>query len=56
MTRQSLSYSLFRTIHRAKRRIDVDVRRILMATPSVVLAVASVLFLAALISLMAVAK
>jgi len=47
---KSLSYFILR----AKRRCDV--RKILAATPSVILAVASVLFLAALINLMAVPR
>lgn len=47
---KSLSYS----IHRAKRRIDV--RKLLAATPSVILALLSVLFIALLLTAMQVAK
>ena len=54
MTRQTLPISLFRTIHRAKRRIDV--RRILLATPAVLLALMSILFIALLLTAMQVAK
>jgi hypothetical protein len=54
MLRQTLPNSLFRTIHRAKRRIDV--RKVLASTPAVLLALMSVLFLATLLNLMAVAK
>lgn len=50
MLRQTLPNSLFRTIHRAKRRIDV--RKVLMATPSVILALVSVLFIALLLTAM----
>lgn len=52
MLRQTLPNSLFRTIHRAKRRIDV--RRILMMTPAVLLALMSVLFIALLVAAMQV--
>ena len=54
MLRQSLPNSLFRTIHRAKRRFDV--RKVFLMTPSVILALMSVLFLAALLNLMAVTR
>jgi len=54
MTRQSLPNSLFRTIHRAKRRIDV--RKVLLATPSVILALMSVLFIALLVVAMQVSR
>ena len=52
MTRQSLPYSLFRTIHRAKRQFDADVRKALLMTPSVILALMSILFIALLLTAM----
>lgn len=56
MTRQTLPNSLFRTIHRAKRRCDVDARKVLLMTPSVILALVSVLFISLLVIAMQVSR